>query len=126
MPAFNPRFFGSVFRISFILTVLASLAAFLTGRTLWIPGMWAAFLWLSVNGFLMNKLFVWCLDGVPKHRNKIQAVCIVKFPVLYLAGLGLLFVPAVKIQGVFAGFTVFMIAAAGLAAKQRFAHKKEV
>lgn len=91
------------------LDAIVSVAMAWTGRIEWLPGIWVAAGWFTVNSLLMWRMAEWVRSERKPDQKRILVWSVVKFPVLYLAGLGLLLIPAVRVQGVLVTFTAFLI-----------------
>lgn len=91
------------------LDAIVSVAVAWTGRIEWLPGIWVAAGWFTVNSLLMWRMAEWVRSERKPDQKRILLWSVVKFPVLYLAGLGLLLIPAVRVQGVLVTFTAFLI-----------------
>lgn len=91
------------------LNVIATPVLGLTGRTGWITGSWLSAGWFVVNSLLMWRLMVWVGSGQAPDPKRILGWCMIKFPVLYMAGLGILLIPGVSASGVLLTFTFFLI-----------------
>ena len=105
-------FLGSFFGRSVILMTLIDLigTAVLvwTGRTSWIAGVWVSAVWFVINSLLLWRIADWVTSGQMPDQRKIIGWCVIKFPVLYLGGLGLLMIPGIQIRGVLVSFTAFL------------------
>ena len=75
----------------------------------WLAGLWLTFVWLCINGFLLGKISrAVTIENMP-NRRQITTLCMIKFPVLYLAGLGLILLPFVPAEAVVAAFSLYLI-----------------
>lgn len=103
-------FFVSAVKVCFVLNVLFSLGLAAARRAEWLAALWLAFLWIFLNGFLFKQLTDCVVSGDTKRRGRVFALCLVKFPVLYLVGAWLLLAPFVRLEGVFLAFTAYLLA----------------
>jgi len=108
MKDFWKGFFGVSILWSAAGWVLASVAAVFRGPAEWTAGIWACGAWLLVNHYLIYKIVGMVRRGGEIQRRKIYALSLVKFPVLYLGGLGLLLLPWVHPEGVLIAFSVYL------------------
>lgn len=93
---------------------LATLVLLGFSRAHWLFGVWGAAAWFWLNAYLLWRITAWApAGGQPPTQSTVLKWCLVKFPVLYLIGLGFLMIPGVRLGGVFVTFTAFLI---GLAA----------
>lgn len=92
-----------------VLDGLATPVLFVTGRAEWILGLWLSAGWFLVNSYLMWRIMEWVASGQMPDQRRILGWCVVKFPILYLVGLGILFIPGVSASGVLVTFTFFLI-----------------
>ena len=89
------------------LDVVATVVLVALGRVGWVAGVWVAAGWFGVNSLMMWRMASWAGSGQLPDRRRIMGWCVVKFPVLYLAGVGLVMLPFVRIEGVFITCTFF-------------------
>ncbi len=115
MKKFFSSSLGRAVQVTFILDALATGALLMTGRAGWLAGLWLSAAWFLVNSLMMWRIMEWVASGQMPDQRRILGWCVVKFPVLYLAGLGLLMIPGVEVSGVLVTFTSFLI---GLAVAQ--------
>lgn len=82
-----------------------------TGRSPWLIALALGSLWI-----LANHYFLWRLSlSVAKSGSSSGSVMgplMLKFPVLYVAGGAMFFIPGFKVEGVIAAFTAYITVAA--------------
>jgi hypothetical protein len=107
------RFWGSAFgravTLMAVLDLLATPALLLMAKAGWIGGLWLSAVWFFVNSLMMWHIMQSVASGQKPDQRRILGWCIVKFPVLYLAGLGILLIPGIEVSGVLVTFTFFLI-----------------
>jgi hypothetical protein len=113
MKQFWKSFFGRAVIVMAALDVLASLALLGFGKAGWLLGAWGAAVWFLLNAFLLWRMSLWAVPGKTPEKGVVFKWVLIKFPVLYLIGLGFLLIPGVSLYGVLVTFTAFL---AGLAA----------
>jgi hypothetical protein len=107
--------FGRAMQVTVVLDAVATAVLAMTGKAGWVAGVWLSAAWFLVNSLMMWRIMEWVASGQMPDQRRILGWCVVKFPVLYLAGLGLLMIPGVEVSGVLVTFTSFLI---GLAIAQ--------
>lgn len=103
--SFKTSFTGRCVILTALATIPVAAVVAIAGRVEWILGVIAAVAWISANDYLFWRMLAMVRAGT-FDRGKLNIFLIVKFPVLYLLGLGLLVVPAVRLSGVLVGLTV--------------------
>ncbi len=100
---------GMSVKFTGVILVAASVFLVYVNRTSWLAGVWGAWVWLGLNSFAIFQLLEIVRRGGEINRRKIFAICMVKFPVLYLLGLACLLLPGVAAEGVLVSFTVYLL-----------------
>lgn len=113
MKPFWNSFFGRAIIVMAVLNGIATLVLLGTGRAGWLLAVWGAAAWFLLNAFLMWRITAWVPSGQSPDKMTVMKWGLLKFPVLYLIGLGFLLIPGVHIGGILVTFTAFL---AGLAA----------
>ncbi len=117
MQQYYRSFLGRVSVLHLVLLGILSIGTTTKGRAFWLGGMAAAFLWLLVNSLLLHLLSKLAFQSTSTDLNKrrgIYAVCFVKFPVLYLAGLCLLLLPMISNEGILLSMTAYLAVGVGV------------
>ena len=90
--------------------VLASLVLVGLGRAGWLLGVWGSAVWFWLNAFLLWRIAASLSAAkTTANRDGVMKWVLIKFPVLYLAGIGFLLIPGVSLLGVLVTFTAFML-----------------
>lgn len=100
----------SVAKIGAILTLIISVAAFLTDRTLWAGAVLTGGAWIFLNFYFLFRLLDIGFGGVPKQKDRILLLSVLKFPVIYVAGFFILKSRFFPVSGILTGLTIFFIA----------------
>lgn len=108
MKPFWSSFFGKAVIAMTVIDGIATLAILGFGRAHWLVGLWGSAAWFLLNAFLLWRITVWSPAGKPPGRGTILMWCLVKFPALYLIGIGFLLIPGVHLGGVLVTFTAFL------------------
>ncbi len=108
--SFRRSFLGRVAQIHMILVIFWSIAAGITCKIDGLLGIWISFVWLLLNGFLIQLLMVIAIQGKPADKQKAFVICLIKFPVLYLGGFWLLINAWVSVEGILWGLTLYFAA----------------
>ena len=87
---------------------VASLAFVAYAQYDWLGGIWASAAWFAANSFLLWRISAPAEAGRVPARGEILTWTVVKFPLLYLAGFGLMLVPGVKLKGVLVSATAYI------------------
>ena len=126
MAPFSRSVSGFAVQVHLVLTVVGSLIAPAAGHAGLIAGLWAVWAWVSLNVFMIDRLLRWSVSGDPADKKKVVAVCMIKFPVLYVGGFFIVLSRPVTLQGVFAGLTLFIVSMTCAWTYFAFLKKKEV
>lgn len=109
MSKFWTSAFGRAVMWMAALDLLATPALLLMAKGSWIGGLWLSAVWFVINSFMMWHIAELVASGQRPDPRKIFGWCLIKFPVLYLAGLGILLLPGIDASGVLITFTFFLI-----------------
>ncbi len=99
--------FGRCIRFSCIVLALFSSIIIFTSLRVWLLGVWVAMLWLFLNSLSMAKIYFLAMDG--QVGKQWITNCLIKFPLLYLLGLGFLILPGIQFEGVLVTLTIYML-----------------
>jgi hypothetical protein len=105
---YTQGFMGPVFRYTLFFSVVISVVTAGLGLWTWFWGIWVAFFWIQINNYLIRRMIQMVGEG-QADRKKIMMFSLIKFPVLYLAGLLILLSEWVALKGVFVGFTIYFV-----------------
>lgn len=108
MKPFWGSFFGKAVMATAIIDAVATLALLGFGKAGWLLGVWGSAAWFCLNAFLLWRITSWVPSGKTPPRGTVMVWVLIKFPVLYLLGLGFLLLPGVHIGGVLVTFTAFL------------------
>ena len=103
------EFVSNVIRITLLLAGMC----FAVGLFYNLPygsGIAAGAIWGCVNVFLLKHLFQNCLVLGPRDYVKVYTISFIKFPLLYLAGYGLLCISYFPILSLLLGFSLIFVA----------------
>lgn len=102
-------FFKRAVSVSGLVWVLAAVTLAVTGRDSWIAGSAGAWVWAVVNHAMLVRIARGIGADAEKAGRELRLLCLVKFPLLYLLGLGWLLLPFVKVAGVLVGLSVYWL-----------------
>lgn len=108
MKPFWSSFFGKAVLVMAAIDAAASLALLGFGRGHWLLGVWGSAVWFWLNAFLLWHMAARASSG-KTDRGAVVRWSVIKFPVLYAAGVGFLLIPGVSLYGVLVTFTAFLI-----------------
>lgn len=106
---FKTSFLGSVMRYTAAVLIITSVLFVFIGKTTWIWSSWGGFAWIFINSMAVFHLLELVRNDASVNRSKIVWLCLIKFPILYLAGFTLLLLPQTSVEGVLVVFTIFLI-----------------
>ena len=105
------HFFKSVAITGLTLALIVALGAIFMGQWKWAAGILAGACWIFINLFFLFQLLeIGMTARVPRKKDKILLISILKFPVLYIAGFFILKSRFFPTTSILLGLTLFMFA----------------
>lgn len=101
-------FFKEITGFGFILTAIAAVLAFCLAGWVWSLGIFVGHFWLFLNMYVLFQLIEMGMKPNPNQKNKILALTIIKFPVIYLTGFFILKSRFFPVYSLVAGLSIFM------------------
>lgn len=102
----QPEFISRLLKVSAAALGVFVLGAAVFGKAGWIIGSLAAWAWAYADHLFLARIVRMVQSG-KRSGPELWKWCLIKFPALYLVGLGGLLLPFVKIPGVIAGLSIY-------------------
>jgi hypothetical protein len=103
------EFFKRTVAVSAAVWAVSAAVLAVTGRASWIAGAAGAWVWAVANQAFLVRIVRGVAQDAARAGRELRFLCLVKFPLLYLLGLGWLLLPFVKVAGVLVGLSAYWL-----------------